>query len=165
MRAIDRARVSRAGRVHHVVGGVERKGDITRNPEDSITTAENRLASKAIGKPNPRSEVVFVQWHVVACLERNQKYVSENRQGTGWHKLVEIALRGGIEIGQPVVALRPWALKFVTKTQVQSKGTAEVPSVIEIHSPINLLARRERPHTRLGKKMILEVAEVIRISE
>ncbi len=79
--------------------------------------------------------------------------------------MVEIALRVGIEIGEPVEALRPRTLQIVAKAKAHCQRVAHMPGVVEIESSIHLLAGGERRDNGLGKKMIFEVAEVVSISQ
>src|ERR1700687_455717 len=54
MSSVYRSGVSRSGRVHHIVDGIQRERNIVRNPKDPIASANQGSGGQAVRQSNAR---------------------------------------------------------------------------------------------------------------
>ena len=95
----------------------------------------------------------------------DQKNISLDMCGSRRQVSIEEVRCVGIEVRQSIEALRPRALKFVTKAEIQGQPAGCVPSVAEIEGAINLLSCGKTWNYGLIKEMIFKIAEVVGVTE
>ncbi len=170
--AVHRSGIRRRSVVHRVVVRVETKGNVVRNPEDSVAPANNGLWVKTVGKADARRHVCLIEGNVGPTAWLHKEHVASQPwqagyvgQASGSSRIRQPALSSCVEIGLTVEPLRPRSLQVVANAQIQGQLVREVVGVIGVEPPIKLLSSHQGGNHGLTEEVVLYAARVVCISK